>query len=95
METNNPSYPSILSRHFKMTDDYILDLVVDLFEEEKVLIFIHFSTFFSNSSSCYIFFSLLLNFLSRKWKSPITTTLYKKAKWLLKWELNLSSGWSK
>jgi hypothetical protein len=37
METNNPSYPSILSRHFKMTDDYILDLVVDLFEEEKKL----------------------------------------------------------
>jgi len=35
METNNPSYPSILDRHFKMTDDYILDLVVDLFEEEK------------------------------------------------------------
>lgn len=81
METNNPSYPSILDRHFKMTDDYILDLVVDLFEEEKVFSFFFFlPTFFSILSSCYIFFSLLFNFLSRKWKFAATMTLHKKVK---------------
>ena len=33
---NNPNFSSILDRHFKMTEDYLVDLVYDLFEEEKV-----------------------------------------------------------